>query len=674
MSTTPMTQLFALVLKKDSKRVTETILREGVMQFISETEFDAAGMKNLSTVQPGASLEEVSDLRKRIEGFLHAAGVVPAMPHEYDLNNRVLIDIDKENKFLDKIDGEREGVRERQKALNQEILKLEEIKRQLQIYGSHLSGVSIPSQQSMLSVRTGQLPASNVKQLDDSLKQKPVLNITLGQEDNVVHNIVISMKRDSDEIDKLLSVAGWHNLKLSRELVSGGEKLLQEIPAKIKGLTDEQKKLQTQANNLVKKEKGCLTELWVNLRVNELCYKIQANFKSSSRTVIFAGWLPISKKDKLNAGITKASQGRCYLEWHQPGTVEAIGDEIPVQLNNPKILAPFQLLVKNFGIPKYGTIDPTLFVMPIYLVMFGLMFCDFGQGLVLVLLGLGGASAFKKKEDKESFHQLSWLVIWCGMSAMLFGLLFGSYFGFRLFNPLWFDFHGIVSGHNQNAPDSVIHSIYDILRITVYFGISVIFLGLTFNWINVFREGKWMELFFDKGGIMGGWIYGGGIYISYYLVSHEYKEFPDGGIIFMLVGLPAILLFIGQPYHYFKQSKAGTGYNNNFLLLLSNFLMQWVVELLEIFSGYLSNTLSFMRVAGLGIAHVCLMMSFFTLAAMTSGVYAVLILIAGNVMVIALEGLTAGIQALRLTYYEFFTKFFHGTGKLHTPISLNSKL
>jgi len=67
-----------------------------------------------------------------------------------------------------------------------------------------------------------------------------------------------------------------------------------------------------------------------------------------------------------------------------------------------------------------------------------------------------------------------------------------------------------------------------------------------------------------------------------------------------------------------------------------------------------------------------LMISFFTLANMTSGVNSIVILILGNMLVIGLEGLTATVQALRLSYYEFFTKFFHGTGKLYTPISLNS--
>jgi V/A-type H+-transporting ATPase subunit I len=100
--------------------------------------------------------------------------------------------------------------------------------------------------------------------------------------------------------------------------------------------------------------------------------------------------------------------------------------------------------------------------------------------------------------------------------------------------------------------------------------------------------------------------------------------------------------------------------------------MMWIVELMEIFSGYLANTLSFMRIAGLGIAHVSLMIAFFTIAGMLPGIFSVVILILGNILVICLEGLSAGVQALRLSYYEFFTKFFHGTGKLYNPISLNS--
>ena len=100
-------------------------------------------------------------------------------------------------------------------------------------------------------------------------------------------------------------------------------------------------------------------------------------------------------------------------------------------------------------------------------------------------------------------------------------------------------------------------------------------------------------------------------------------------------------------------------------------LMDWLVNLLEVFSGYLSNTLSFMRVAGLGIAHASLMAAFKSMSAMTTNpLFIILIMALGNALVIAIEGLSAGIQALRLNYYEFFTKFFTGKGVAYKPVNI----
>jgi V/A-type H+-transporting ATPase subunit I len=667
--TTEMIQLFAVVLGKDRERVAEALLREGVMQFINVSESDDEKPDNLSAFKSEVSISEITDLRKRIEGFLHTIGVIPSAPKETDLNSRIAIDIEKETIHLDKIAGERESIRERQRTIQQEILKLEDIRRQAELYGIGLSDVTLPAKHSFISMQIGKLPALNVKKLENGLMGLPSLNIAMGQEKDMAHHLLISMKRDNEQIKKILASVGWTRIELPGELRSIKKDVFKELSVKLKTLTDEQKKIETQINDLIKKEEKHLHDIWINIRVNELFYKVQANFKSSSRTVIFTGWLPSSKKEKLTRIIKKACENHCYLEWNQAGSKGAIGDDVPVRFNNPKILAPFQMLVRNFGIPKYGTIDPTPFVMPLYLSMFGLMFPDVGQGLVLAIFGILGMFLLKKKEGKDGLQNLSWLIVWCGLSSVFFGALFGSFFGMGLFKPLWFDFHGIISGHSVYK--SAVNDVFDILSITIYFGISVIYLGLLFNWINIIKTGKWMELVFDKGGILGGWIYGGGIYIASCMVVSNYKEFPPGMILFLLVGLPSLLLFIKEPYHYYKHGRGQSDEKFNVFAIL-HFLMGWTVELLEIFSGYLSNTLSFMRVAGLGIAHVCLMISFFTLAEMTSGIAYFLILILGNILVIGLEGLSAGIQALRLNYYEFFTKFFHGTGKLYTPISLNS--
>ncbi|MHC4626382.1 MAG: V-type ATP synthase subunit I [Planctomycetota bacterium] len=669
MFTTEMIQLFGVVLARDCEPVTEALLREGVMQFINISELEGAESDGLSEVKSGVSLAEITDLRKRIEGFLHTAGIVPSPPDEGDLKKHVPVDIARESILLDRMASERDGVRERQRTVQQEILKLGDIKRQVELYGIGLSDVTLPAKHSFISMQIGRLPASNVRQLEEGLRDLPSLNVAMGQEKDMAHHLLISMKRDSKAINKVLARAGWTRVELPGELLSAKKDVFQEISAKLGTLASEQRDIEKKVNEMIKKEEKHLVEVWANLRVTELLQNIQANFKSSSRTVIFTGWLPASKKEKLTRKIKQACEDRCYLEWNEAGSAGIIGDAVPVSFNNPKTLAPFQMLVKNFGVPKYGTIDPTPFVMPLYLAMFGLMFGDVGQGLVLAIAGGLGVHFWKKNQAKEGLYNLAWLIIWCGCSSVLFGVLFGAYFGKDLFPPLWFDYHGIIAGHSTYT--SAVNDIFDVLAITIYFGISVIFLGLLFNWINVIRQKKWAELIFDKGGILGGWIYAGGIYIVSYMISQDFKGLPPGALLFFLVGLPALLLLIKEPYHYFKHEASAE--RSNLFFAVINFLMEWFVELLEIFSGYLSNTLSFMRVAGLGIAHVCLMISFFTIAGMTSGIASIAILILGNMLVICLEGLSAGIQALRLNYYEFFTKFFHGTGQLYTPISLSTR-
>lgn len=677
--TTQMTQLFAVVLRRDRERVTEALLREGVMQFISTSEIDieppsrspSESERSVSEPAPHAALTELSDMRKRIEGILYTVGTVLEAPKEADLKNRPAVDLAKEKTLLDQIDGERDSLRERQRSLQQEILKLEDLKRQVDLYGVDLGGLQAPGRQSMLSMQTGRLPTAGVKRFEEALKGLPALHMPLGSQDGMAHYLLLSMKRDQEQIERILSTAGWAKMELPKELLSARQDLSGELTGKLQKLTEEQKTLQERVTELVHKEEPHLRELWTNLRIQELCGKIQASFTSSSRTVIFAGWLASSTKDRLSAKITEACEGRCYLEWHDADHADAVAADVPVQFNNPKMLAPFQMLVSNFGIPQYGTIDPTPFVMPIYLIMFGLMFADAGQGLALMLIGGLSAYMIRNNEAKRGLYNLSWLIAWCGVSAVVFGVLFGSYFGMALVKPLWFDFHGIVTGHVQT--NSVIGDVYDILAITIYFGIVVIAMGLLFNWFNLIRTGRWAELVFDKGGVLGGWIYAGGVYVAFYMVGHGYKGFPAGGTLFLLVGLPALLLLIKEPYHHLRHKRGHAEKTANPVFLVLTFLMEWIVELLEIFSGYLSNTLSFMRVAGLGIAHVSLMVSFFTLAAMTSGVSSILILIVGNILVIALEGLSAAIQALRLNYYEFFTKFFHGSGKLYTPVSLSSE-
>ena len=105
MFTTEMIQLFAVVLGRDSQRVTEVLLREGVMQFINTSEIEGKKLENLSTASSQSSIKEITDLRGRIEGLLYSSGIIPDAPKVADLSSHVPADTENEKKFLDQIDG-----------------------------------------------------------------------------------------------------------------------------------------------------------------------------------------------------------------------------------------------------------------------------------------------------------------------------------------------------------------------------------------------------------------------------------------------------------------------------------------------------------------------------------------------------------------------------------------
>ncbi len=671
---TRMVKLIAVVLERDRENVAKALLAEGIVEFSTISRLQEEPTETLRDGAAAVPGERYASLRQRVESILRPADIGIELPEVNDLENKVGMDPKEEESALEKVQGQIQAVRDRQRALQQEIMKLEDIQRHVDIYGLAMSEAAGGFGRSFITIRTGRMPQANVERFQEDLRRYPAVAIQASSDKQYANWVIIAMKRDAAHVDKLLAGVGWTQM----DLAAHGPRLQADVAAdlgtQLAALRTKQEETGREVSETVARHAPELKKMWVRLRVNELLCTVQSHFKHSARTTLFSGWLPASRRQSLSRKLKKATEGRCYMEWFSPRSdsdLKAFADVPPVQFRNPRLLAPFQMLVANFGIPEYGTIDPTPYVTAIYLMMFGVMFADAGHGLVLVLLGVTGLLAFGRLG--RTVRNLLALLVWCGFSSVLFGALFGSYFGKDIVPALWFDFHGLVSGHPDST--SAVGSILDMLAITVYFGIAVIAMGLLFNWINLILKRKWFELVFDKGGLLGGWIYAGGVQIGRVMVQSGYRKLPDPADMAWLVGVPALLLLLKGPLHFFWHAKQSA---RRFTLVTPFwFAVEWSVEMLEIFSGYLSNTLSFMRVAGLGIAHISLMIVTFELAHMAQGqggvnVFSILIIIVGNVFVIALEGLSAGIQALRLNYYEFFTKFFHGTGRLYSPISLRS--
>ncbi len=653
--TRPMKLLTAVVLEQTSEAVVKALLELGVLDFVHINKLDPQQMEKLSSRPSSVNRANLEEMRKRVEALLKQGHLDVPTSEVLDVKKLEKPQLEEYKRILDDLTSDLLSLKEKQKESNQQLMGIEEMRR----YIAEEKG-------EYLDLRVGEITHGKSEDLSGKLA---VYGGLLDRVPDSEKWICLTLRRDVSQVDPLLEKFGWvesSDVELQRKAISLIKGRLEaEHQKALKSRTE----VEQAVDAVVKQQQSQLFAIWSNLRLNELCDQIRSYFAYTRNTTLFSGWVPSDQADQVRSAIMEASEGQCVIEW--TNATEVPRQEVPVAIASPKALKPFQNIVNNYSTPEYGTVNPTIFVMIAYLSMFGLMFADVGQGFVLLLVGLLGSRSYKKnplKPDGMLSRNVTSLLVYLGLSSMVFGVLFGSYFGLGLFPALWFNYEAAVAGH---AEGSLIHDVYGILGITIKFGIIIIYTGLVLNWVNLIRKRSYLTLFLDKNGLVGGLLFAVGLYMGFGFVENGYREFPQTSWVAPVVTVCLILLFARGFLSYFLSVRKGGPKHEPGKLILDS-VMEWLVDVLEIFTGYMSNTLSFMRVAGLGIAHASLMESFKMLSSLVDGFGGIAIFILGNVLVIVLEGLSAGIQSLRLNYYEFFSRYFTGMGIAYEPVGLNS--
>ena len=288
-----------------------------------------------------------------------------------------------------------------------------------------------------------------------------------------------------------------------------------------------------------------------------------------------------------------------------------------------------------------------------YTLLFGIMFGDLGQGLVLAIGGL----IFWKKTGSS----LGKILVPCGMSSMLFGFVFGSVFGFEhALDPVY-----KMLGMN-GKPVEVMDSINGVLLFAIGIGVTLVIVAMIINVITMLKKRMFGSALFTENGITGIIVYIGGANLIYAFMAKK-GIFPTK--------ISAVMLVAGILVLFCKELLVPLLDEGKFKKpdSILDFILQNFFECIEYVLSYFSNTLSFLRVGAFVIVHASMMMVVFTLAGDTSSVKGIIVVILGNILIIALEGLLSGIQGLRLELYEMFSRFFEGNGKPFTAVSLASK-
>lgn len=324
--------------------------------------------------------------------------------------------------------------------------------------------------------------------------------------------------------------------------------------------------------------------------------------------------------------------------------------ECPTLLKNNWFAKPFEMFLGMYGVPKYTDFDPTGFMAFTYCLLFGIMFGDLGQGLVLFILGL----VFEKK------GQIFGIINRCGITSMIFGFLFGSVFGYEeLLNPV----HQSLFGVREKLFDVMAQSSTMVLLIgAVAIGAVLILTTQCMNIVNRFKHHQLGDAIFSQNGIAGLVFYGGIVFaiVATMLLGWNVLNPVYLGI---FIVLPVISFVMKEPLsnaveHETVKPEEGWG----------GYIAQSIFELIDVLLTFVTNSMSYLRVGGFVLSHAGMMLVVMTLVEMT-GKAGVAVLIFGNIFVMVLEGLIVGIQTLRLEYYEMFSRYYDAGGVQFNALS-----
>lgn len=484
---------------------------------------------------------------------------------------------------------------------------------------------SLQGERQFLDLYLGTVPASNIARLQEALQLAGYLLHVFMQQGGLAQCVVAGPKGGGEAIENTLRAAGWRVLQLPPEFREHPQRVAQDLAAQRDRVRSErlgfEEKIAKEAEELAPR----LTAAAQAVLLGAPFARIGQGMHSRGELTAFTGWVPRDAVSHLQYRLRRRLGSPVVILTREPGRHETV----PTLIRHPAWLRPFATLVQSFGTPRYGEFDPTWLFAVTYIAMFGMMFGDIGHGLVIAGLGFW----FRRR-----LMGFAPFIIGAGLSSAFFGVLYGSIFGFEhLIHAVWV------------APltDPV-----RMLLAALYWGIGFILLATLLNVYNLWVVKRRREAIWSGKGLAG-------IVLYIALIQAASQWMRDGSVSggILLVAVIALVTILG---HYWRHSDRPFGERS----------ITVAIEGFETVMGFLSGTLSFLRVAAFSLNHVALASAVFALAAMMDAFGHWTTVVLGNVFIIVLEGAIVAIQTMRLEYYEGFSRFFGGDGLEFKPLSL----
>ena len=479
-----------------------------------------------------------------------------------------------------------------------------------------------------IKFRYGSIPKKNLEEIKKELENLNIILLEVKEEGDLSWIIYFTTTEFVSEVDGIFNIQKFERELLPDDLIRTPKEYLRNLKEEINAKERENCELNTQIEKIRKEGMTKILSLYRELQTYDKINTIKKYIVHDQNGSFYVvAWIPENNLRKMQ----KKLEGIPDIDY-----VVRDGENPPTKLKNNKIIKPFEELVKMYGMPKMDELDPTWFVALTTFIMFGFMFGDVGHGLVFLILGI--ILLLKKKKTSGA------ILFAGGLSSTIFGVLYGSVFG------------------KENIIKPVLISPMNDINTMLVYGIVVgtifILMAMFLNIINGIKNKDMKKIFLDKNGVAGVALYSFVLVCVAYYFLKEKMLVSINVIIAIALVLVIVIMFNDQISNFLekKKEKATTP------------IVEKIFEIIEMLLSFLSNTISFLRLAAFAINHAGLCMAVYLLADMSTGAGNILIAVLGNVIVLVLEGLIVGIQTLRLEYYELFSRFYDGSGKEYKSI------
>lgn len=656
-----MTEIELIIPSKDLLAVTRVLSNYGVFHQTDSNNYAGVATGSANTWQEQAAA--YSMLERRLQSVMQALGVDEGQPPSADFD--AMVDIEKMRPLVEKIE---DDVKQASDQLTNERKRLEQLEstlHQLEPVADIDLDISSLRNSRYLYSMIGVIPTANVDRLQTSLARVPNVFLTLRSDLSKPVVWLAGTKANSDVLERAARSAYLDPLILPEGYSGTPAKIIESLR---KSIEEAQKKISELKETLAKfaeSRRQELRDLLWQAHTSRVLSDAIVRYGQLRHTYVVTGWVPLDDMEILTQRLKQASKE--ILIESLPSLRHGHNSNVPVALLNNKYLKPFQMLVNTYARPRYGEIDPTILMAFTFPLLYGAMFGDIGQGLVLVILGL----LINSGKIMKSMGSLGLLIAYCGASATIFGALYGSVFGFegehflhtfgRELHPIW------TSPINNTLP---------VLGVAIDAGIILLLVGFLLAIFNQIRSREWAHLIFGHKGIVGFLLYlsflgllgvaAGTLPIAPKVaigISKLPLPFPLLTLIFGLgIMFSEVFLNLMEGHRPVIEAKGVGGF--------AMYLVQAFMDLFETMISMLSNTLSFVRVGAFAVAHGGVSMAIFALAGEEVDLGFWITVVLGNIFIIGFEGLIVGIQTMRLHYYEFLGKFFTGGGMRFEPLRL----